>query len=187
MPEKDHKKTTKTTTTYVNREHTNVYVIDQVNKKLKEAKAKPIETLTNFHRRMRIAYLCKLITAGDTEPGAAVTFDTTTLMQLDHGKKRVGKPRLNWYQVTMKDLWEETKKHIDTVKFASELNLKNATHKLAIETRAAQNAANTQQSRAYPPEAGYRRRTGFRRAPPAGHAPAYNAYTDLNSLYHQLR
>ena len=134
----------KITTSYVNRDHTNVYVKEQVNKKMKEAKAKPIETLTDFHRRTRIAYLCKLIVAGTTEPGTAVTFDPNTMEALDHGKKRVGKPRLNWYQVTLNDLWVETKKVTDSVKFASMLDIRNARHRAAIETYARTQVEDTQ-------------------------------------------
>ena len=139
------------TATYVNREHTNLHVREQINKKLQEAKAKPIVSLTEYHKRTRIAYLCKLIAAGDAEPGTAVTFDPVTLNALDHGKKRIGKPRLNWYQVTLADLWSETKKNIETVKYASLLDLTNATHRTAVETYAHAQIEETKKS-TYPIE-----------------------------------
>ena len=75
-----------------------------------------------------MTYLSQLINEKDTEPGASVTFDPTTLKPIDHDKKGVGQPRLHWYKVTIEDLWTETKKTIETVKYASALNFDNDTH-----------------------------------------------------------
>ena len=43
----------------------------------------------------------KLIFAGEREPGAAVLLDAETPAEVEHGTKRVGQPRLNWYRVTL--------------------------------------------------------------------------------------
>eukprot|EP00975_Prorocentrum_lima_P042610 8950983-Prorocentrum_lima.AAC.1 len=34
------------------------------------------------------------------------TFNPDTLLPYDYGKKRVGAPRLNWYQCTCRDYWD---------------------------------------------------------------------------------
>ena len=64
------------------------------------------------------------------EPGTNVTLDPEDLTEIDHGKKRVGHPRLNWYQVTLQDLWTVTKKdHPEpSVRFAPALDKKKPTH-----------------------------------------------------------
>ena len=55
----------------------------------------PLLPLTEYHRQRRVKYLCHLIIRGDTEPGTRITFDPVTLVPIDHGKQRVGQPRLN--------------------------------------------------------------------------------------------
>ena len=93
-----------------------------------------METLTAYHKRSRILYLANLIHKGDSEPGTSATFDPQTLAAIDHGKKRIGKPRLNWYQVTMQDLWKEVQRdHPDTsVRFASSLDIEKPEHVNAV-------------------------------------------------------
>ena len=95
-------------------------------------------SLTEYRKKTRIEYLNRLITMGDQEPGTSVTFDLITLNEIDHGKKRVEHPRLNWHQVTLQDLWSEAKKdHSDgSVRFAAKLDLKKETHVNAIKTYA---------------------------------------------------
>ena len=72
------------------------------------------------------------------EPGTKVTLDPEDLTEIDHGKKRVGHPRLNWYQVTLQDLWTVTKKdHPEpSVRFAAALDKKKPTHIEAIKQHA---------------------------------------------------
>ena len=64
------------------------------------------------------------------EPGTKVTLDPDDLTEIDHGKKRVGHPRLSWYQVTLQDLWTVTKKdHPEpSVRFAAAQHQKKPTH-----------------------------------------------------------
>ena len=64
------------------------------------------------------------------EPGTKVTLDPDDLTEIDHGKKRVGHPRLNWYQVTLQNRWTVIKKdHPEpSVRFAAALDKKKPTH-----------------------------------------------------------
>ena len=125
-------------TTYIDRQFSNDNVRLQINNHLKAANKKTMETLTAYHKRSRILYLANLIHKGDSEPGTSATFDTQTLAAIDHGKKRIGKPRLNWYQVTMQDMWKEVQRdHPDaTVRFASTLDIEKPAHVNAVKQHA---------------------------------------------------
>ena len=128
------RKILKVPTTYIDKQLPNEQVRSQINQKLKDAKKKPMETLTAFHERTRIYYLAKLIYKGNREPGTGVTMDPNTLAEIDHGKKRVGHPRLNWYKVTIQDLWKVVQKdHPEpSVRFASVFDYKRPSHVTAI-------------------------------------------------------
>ena len=117
-------------TTYINRTFSNDYVRHQVNVKLKEAKKKPLLSLTEYHRKIRTEYLANLITQGDTDLGTPLAFDHITLQPIDHGVLRVGQPRKRWYTTTLEDLWQETKVKLDdnSIRFASTINLDNPRH-----------------------------------------------------------
>ena len=103
----------------------NAEVRRRVNEQLTADKAKPLTTLSEFHKKTRIDDLSKLITIGNKEQGTQVTLNPHTLEEMDHGKKRVSHPRLNWYQVTLQDLCTATKKdHLDAdVRFAATLDI----------------------------------------------------------------
>ena len=128
-------------TTYIDHQYSNAYVHQKINEKLQQTGNPPIITLSEYHKKSRIKFLIKLINEGETEPCTAVTFNPSTLLPLDHGKKRVGQPRLNWFKVTIQDLWELIKTKVDTVKYASALNLTDARHVAALRTYAEENKA----------------------------------------------
>ena len=119
-------------TTYINKEFSNDYVRQQINTYLNAHKKKPMLTLTEYHKRRRTAYLAALIAAGDSDPSAAVTFEIDTLKPIDHGKLHVGQPRVNWYKMTLQDLWEETKQNITDVRGAAAFIPGNQRHLKAI-------------------------------------------------------
>ena len=123
-------------TTYINITYSNDYLRTKINEALKHNKQKPLLPLTEYHRQRRVKYLCQLIIRGDTEPGTCITFDPVTLV--DHGKQRVGQPRSKWYKVSLADLWADTKKNIESVKYVSMLDLTSSTHVTAIKTYANQ-------------------------------------------------
>ena len=61
-----------------------------------------------------------------------------TLAEIEHGKKRVGQPRLNWFKVTLQDLWKEVQQNhaLSSIRFASALNLNKKDHVDAIKAYA---------------------------------------------------
>ena len=128
------RKILKIPTTYIDRQFSNFHVREQINKHLIAAKKKPLETLTAYHRRSRIQYLAKLIQTGEAEPGTSVTLNPHTLEEIEHGKKRVGRPRLNWYQETLQDLWKEViNDHpIPAIRFAARIDIRKPAHVQAV-------------------------------------------------------
>ena len=125
-------------TTYIDKQFSNAHVRSQINARLRDAKKPPMETLTAFHQRTRIAYLAKLIHRGHKEPGTTVTMDPQTLAAIDHGKKRVGQPRLNWYKVTLDEMWQivRVKSQEPSIRFAANIDIKRTTHVEAIKAYA---------------------------------------------------
>ena len=119
-------------TTYIDRELSNDYVKGQLNKQLKLAKKKPMLTLTEYHTRQRVAYLARLIKAGDSDPGTPITFDPVTLKPIDHGKLRVGQPRQIWYKTTLEYMWQTVRQNIPYVNISGQLNLDTPAHVRAI-------------------------------------------------------
>ena len=95
---------------------------------------KPLLSLTEYHRTIRIEYLANLITKGDADLGTPIAFDHRTLQPMDHGVLRVGQPRKRWYTTTLADLWNETKTKLceNSIRFASTINLDNPRHVDAV-------------------------------------------------------
>ena len=132
------RKILKLPTTYINRTYTNDYIRTQLNKyfhdyaRSRSTSFKAVEPLSVYHKRARINSLVKLIRNRETEPGASVTFDPLTLQEVQHGKKRVGRPKLNWYQVTVQELWTIARKHTASTRFSAAFNPLNKTHRDAL-------------------------------------------------------
>ena len=58
--------------------------------------------------------------------------DLGTLRQMDHGTRRVGRPRVTWYQTTIADMWEEVKRTDMGMSYAGEMDLGRQSHVDAI-------------------------------------------------------
>ena len=97
-------------TTYVSWEYSNGYIKLKIYEHLRSIKHSPFTHLSEYHKRRRFIDLQKLIVAGQSKLGAPVTFDVETLRPIDHGKERIGRPSLNWYDRTMEEMWIEVSK-----------------------------------------------------------------------------
>ena len=93
--------------TYFDRRYTNDHVLMQANKALQREGKGKLTTLSECHIKRRKTLLAKLIVLGKEEPSAEITFNIDTLTPHDYGKKRVGRPRLNWLECTLTDAWKE--------------------------------------------------------------------------------
>jgi len=97
-------------TTFVDRTYSNAHILEKTNSVLSEAGAKELVLLSEAHSKRRRVLLAKLVVCGENDPSATATFNTNNFKPHDYGKKRVGRPRLNWLRSTLEDAWEETKR-----------------------------------------------------------------------------
>ena len=82
-----------------------------------------VKQLSEMHRERCKWMFAKLVTLGERERAAGITFDLGTLRQVDHGTRRVGRPRATWYQTTIADMWEEVKRTGMGMRYAGEMDL----------------------------------------------------------------
>ena len=62
--------------------------------------------MSDHYTYLKMVRYAQLVQAPPGDPSAAATFDRHTLRKHDHGKKRVGRPRLNWVEVTQEQFWD---------------------------------------------------------------------------------
>jgi hypothetical protein len=101
------RKILKLPTTFINREYTNAFVYSEANRASRRTGTNPIITMTEFHKQRRKIMLAKLIIAAGQEPCARVTLQDSLIAPHDYGKRRVGRPRVNWVRRTLEDFWDE--------------------------------------------------------------------------------
>jgi len=123
------RKILKITTTFVNRMHTNEYVFSRARQELDNPDDPAIQPLSKFHKDRRVVLMAKTITLRHTDPSARVAFDPDTLRPHGYGTRRVGHPRLNWVQCTLKDFWEAAKTEFPDHRWAGELDLNSEAHR----------------------------------------------------------
>ena len=109
-------------TTFVDRRFSNDHILAQANAALQREGKTELTTLSEDHTKRRITLLAKLLVLGQDEPSATITFNTDTLEPHNYGKKRVGRPRLNWLSCTLADAWREANPG------ANEFQQRNASH-----------------------------------------------------------
>ena len=70
------------------------------------ARRKRIMKLADYYEHLKLYRYARLAVAPQEDPAAAATFDRETLTKHRHGKRRVGRPRLNWVDVTQTEFWD---------------------------------------------------------------------------------
>ena len=92
------RKILKLPTTFINRETTNAFVYAEANKEIQRLGGKPIQNMSDLHKQRLKILLAKLITLAQSgnDPIARATLQDNLIAPHDYGKKRVGRPRLNW-------------------------------------------------------------------------------------------
>ena len=115
-------------TTYYNRTYSNEYLYQLANEHLSEHGCKIIK-LSEYHKERRMVLLAKLIVMRDKEPSAKITLDGSGLANYDlKGKRRYGRPRLNWLSVTLLGFWEEAKQENGNTQQWTELDTNDDGH-----------------------------------------------------------
>ena len=94
-------------TTFINRGNTNAKVFRLANDKLKETihKNKTIVTFIESYKKMKRKRAFKIINQPE-QPIYKITFQGNRLGCWVHPNRRVGRPRLNWTEETIKEIWE---------------------------------------------------------------------------------
>ena len=108
-------------TTYIDRANTNDLVFRTANEKIGEDaegsnKRKKIVTFVEAYKRQKVKRACKVI----RQEGSAihkVSFSGNKLRKWIHRNRRVGRPRLNWTEETIKELWDTIKKKDPAFRF----------------------------------------------------------------------
>jgi len=118
----------KVTTAFINRAHTNEYAFSRTRQELDNPDDPALQPLSAFHKSRRILLMAKIITLKDSDPSARVAFNPETLRPHGYGTRRVGHPRLNWVQCTLRDFWEAAKADSTDHQWAGEFELNNDSH-----------------------------------------------------------
>ena len=78
--------------------------------------------------------LAKLIILKDSEASAKITFEDGILKPYDlTGKRRWGRPRLDWLKVTLEDFWLKAKSTYEEAKYWGDLDINNLQHRELLE------------------------------------------------------
>lgn len=115
--------------TYYDRDNSNKRVLELAARKLGAGGEMALETLSEFHKSKRKWMMAKLLTLRQWDPRAKTAFDVTTLKPHDNGKKRVGRPRLNWVTCPLADFWEEAKEEHTDIRYLGSLDLEDPIHR----------------------------------------------------------
>ena len=106
-------------TTYIDRSNTNQHVFGTANRKMKEeGKSKTIVTFVEAYRKLKRKRAARIIK--DPESSIyKVSFASNTLRKWVHPNRRVGRPRMNWTEETVKEIWDHLKKDHDTHRYTA--------------------------------------------------------------------
>jgi len=97
-------------TTYIDRRNTNQTVFDRANQQLKnEGKTKPVITFVEAYKKLKRKRANRIINKRGS-PIYNISFHGGKLRKWVHPNRRVGRPRLNWTEETIKDIWDHIKK-----------------------------------------------------------------------------
>ena len=106
-------------TTYIDRANTNTVVINKANTTMEnEGRKKKVIPFSEAYIKFKRKLACKIITK-TASPAHKVTFINQKLRKWIHHGRRVGRPRLNWAEETIKELWDYLKKDTDRFKYTA--------------------------------------------------------------------
>ena len=96
------------TTTYVNRQNTNEFVVRKANEELGHQPGTPlkIKLFSDLLIDRRIRLAGHILRSNDNDPLRRVSYEPNSAVTFDVGKRRVGGPRQQWTQYSNKYAWE---------------------------------------------------------------------------------
>ena len=121
-------------TTYVNRANTNEVVYKAANDKLKEeGKNKEVVSFKKTYEKLKRKRAIRILKRKHT-PIYKITFDGNKLRKWIHPNRRVGRPRMNWTEETIKEIWQFLKQDDNRYKYVA-FDGNNETHIKYIEEK----------------------------------------------------
>jgi hypothetical protein len=124
------RKILKLTTTYVDREHTNARVYELAEQALQAGGEtnRGIQKLSEFYGFCKLKLFAKTVALSSNDPRSAVTFREGTMQRHNYGKRRVGRPRLNWIDETTTQFWKTAVREHMKGAYVGNLDLSNPEH-----------------------------------------------------------
>ena len=104
-------------TTYVNRENTNAKVFEKANQDIiQEGKRKKVVPFIDAYKKFKMKRAGKIIKNQDS-PIYKISFQSKKLNKWIFPGRRVGRPRRNWTEETIKEIWDHMRKDHDQDKY----------------------------------------------------------------------
>ena len=106
-------------TTYVDRNNTNQKVFQEANRKLEEeGKPKEVKTFVETYKAQKIKRALRIIRKEGT-PIHNISFSEGKLKKWTHPRRREGRPRMNWTEETIREVWNHLKKDDNRYKYTA--------------------------------------------------------------------
>ena len=113
------RKILKIDTTFIDRAKTNKVVFELANQQLEaEGKHKQVVTFIEAYQALKRKRAINII-QNEGNPIYKVTFVGDRLWKWVHPNRRVGRPRANWAEETIREIWDHIKKDDDRYKYAA--------------------------------------------------------------------
>ena len=126
------RKILKMDTTYIDRENTNLRVIQEANQQIENAGGKKhIVLFSEAYKIAKIDAFRKLLAADENDPVRKTTL-THELKHHDHANKRHGAPKKNWAKEAAQEYWASIQHTLPPPLNTQDLNLDNADHRSAM-------------------------------------------------------
>jgi len=83
-----------------------------------EGRKKRVRSFVDAYNKLNYKRAVKIFNQENT-PIHKVSFDNSKLRKWTHDKRRVGRPRANWTEETIKEIWDIVKKNHTDLKFST--------------------------------------------------------------------
>ena len=113
------RKILKIETTYINRANTNQNIFDRINNEMENENRKKKKKVISFveaYKKVKRKRAVKIINKPNTSI-YNVSFEHDKFRKWIHYNRRVGRPRANWTEETIREIWDIIKQNNDTYRY----------------------------------------------------------------------
>ena len=111
------RKILKLDTTYINRTNSNAHVFHRINSLMEEAgRTTRVISFVEAYNKLKWKRAVRITNQENTSIHK-VSFDNGKLRRWTHENRRVGRPRANWTEETIKEIWEIVKRNHEIYKY----------------------------------------------------------------------